>query len=335
MILRAFAILLLAASLIGPAAAQERVAVATTREAANGALFLAAVRGYFKAEGLDLAMAAFPNPRAVVEAVASGRSEFGLTAFSPAAFNLAGRGAIKIIAAQLRELRAYEGNEVVASNAAYAKGLRKFEDLASKVVAIDYLGTTLHYQLGQIARAKGFDLAGVTVKSLAPFDDMAKAVAAGTVDAAILPAQYARELLVASQAKLIGWCSEIDQQQTGALFTSPKMIQTRRATVEKFVRAYRRGVADYAEALLRHGRFGKRISDRASQEAAAIIAHYVYPGRSWGAATIEANAYFMDPKARIDMTDIARQLTWYQAQGFVDKYVDAHAMVDLSFTAGN
>ncbi len=334
MILRALALFLIVA-LCAPVSAQERVAVATTREAANGALFLAAVNGYFKAEGLDLAMEAFPNPRAVVEAVASGRSEFGLAAFSPAAFNLAGRGAVRVIAAQLREMRAYEGNDVVASNAAYADGLRKFEDLSNKAVAIDSLGTTLHYQLGQIARAKGFDLAGVTVKPLAPYDDMAKAVAAGTVDAAILPAQYARELMVASQAKLIGWYSEIDQQQTGALFTAPKTIQTRRATVEKFVRAYRRGVADYAAALLRHGRFGKRISDSASQGAAEIIARYVYPGRSSGAATVEANAYFMDPNARIDMADIERQLTWYQMQGFVDKSVDARAVVDLSFTAGN
>ena len=335
MILRAFAIVLLASRLIASAAAQERVVVATTREAANGALFLAAVRGYFKADGLDLAMEAFPNPRAAVEAVASGRSEFALAAFSPAAFNLAGRGGVRVIAAQLRELRGYEGNRVIASNAAYADGLRKFANLDDKVVAINSLGSTLHYQLGQIARAKGFELASVIVQPLAPFDDMAKAVAAGTVDAAIMPAQYARELLLASQAKLIGWYSDIDAQQTGALFTAPKTIRMRRATVEKFVRAYRRGVADYAAALLRHDRGGKRISDLASQKAARIIARYVYPGRSSGAAAVEAYAYFMDPNARIDMADIERQLAWYQAQGFVDKSVDARAMVDLSFTAGN
>lgn len=334
MILRAFAILLLIASIVSPAAAQERVVVGTQRLAANGALFLAAVRGYFKAEGLDIAMGAYPNARAVVEALASGRTEFGLAALSPTAFNLAGRGAIKMIAAQLREMRAYEGDEVVASNAAYAKGLHKFEDLANKTVAIDHLGSTLHYQLGQIARAKGFDLAGVTMKSLAPFDGIAKAVADETVDAAILPAQLARPLLEASQAKLIGWYSEIDRQQTGALFTSPTMIRTRRATVEKFVRAYRRGVADYAAALLRHGRFGKRITDSTSHEAAEIIARYVYPGQSFGVAIIEASAAYMDPKARIDVPDIERQLDWYRAQGFVDKNVDARAVVDLSFTAG-
>ncbi len=333
MILRALALFLIV-TFCAPASAQDRVTVATTRAIANGALFLAAVHGYFRAEGLALAMEAFPNSRAAVEAVASGRSEFGLAAFSPAAFNLAGRGAVRVIAAQLREMPAYEGNEVVASNAAYADGLRKFADLADKAVAIDSLGTTLHYQLAQIARAKGFDFASVTVKPLAPYDDMAKAVAAGTVDAAILPAPYARALLEANQAKLIGWVSEVDRQQTGALFTAPEAIRTRRATVEKFVRAYRRGVADYAAALLRRGRHGKRISDAASQKAAAIIARYAFPGQSTGAAMVEANAYFMDPKARIDMADIRRQLAWYQAQGFVDKSVDARAMVDLSFTAG-
>jgi NitT/TauT family transport system substrate-binding protein len=340
MILRVLASLVLIAGGAATAAAQqaaqgERVTVATTREAANGALFLAAVRGYFKAEGLDIQMGAYPASRDVAEAVAAGHAEFGLSALTPGAFNLAGRGVLKFVAAQLREKRGYEGDEVVVSNAAYDKGVRKFEDLANTVVAVDYRGTALHYQLGQIARAKGFDLDGVTVKPLAPFDAMAKAVAAGKVDAAILPAQYARDLVVANQAKLIGWYSDIDEQQTGALFTVAKTIETRRATVEKFVRAYVRGVADYAAALLRRSRYGKRVSDAASQEAARIIARYVYPGRSSGAAVVEANAYFMDPKARIDMTDIERQLDWYKAQGFVDKNVDAGAVIDLSFTAGN
>ena len=65
------------------------------------------------------------------------------------------------------------------------------------------------------------------------------AIGKGEIDAAILPAQYARELLVASQAKLIGWCSQVDEPQLGALFTATKTIASRRATVEKFVRAYR------------------------------------------------------------------------------------------------
>lgn len=334
MILRVLAILALIVGILPPAAAQQRVSVATQRSAANGALFLAAARGYFKAEGLDIAMGAYPKPQDAVEAVASGRSEFGLAALSPAAFNLAGGGAIKAIAAQTREQSDYEGDEVVAANAAYARGLRKFADLAGKTVAVDSFGGILHYQLGRIASVKGFDLNGVTVKPLYSLDAMSKAVAAGTVDAAILPSREARDLLVANQGKLIGWYSEIDTQQLGALFVSSKAILTKRASVEKFVRAYRRGVADYAAALLRHDRCGKHIADAASHAAAKIIAGYVYPDSASGAATIEANAYYMDPKGRLDAADLARQVAWLQAQGFVDRNVDAAGVVDLSFPAG-
>ena len=105
MILRAAAILVLIANLIMPAAAQERVTVVTQRLVANGALFIAAVQGYFKAEGLELQMGAYGSARDVVEAVASGSADFGLTEFTPTAFNLAGQGAIKAVAAQAREKR--------------------------------------------------------------------------------------------------------------------------------------------------------------------------------------------------------------------------------------
>ncbi len=162
-----------------------------------------------------------------------------------------------------------------------------------------------------------------------------EAVENGTVDAAILPTQSARDLATANQGKLVGWISELGEPQTGALFTSSAMIKGKRATVEKFVRAYRRGVADYASALLRSDRYAKRVSDHASQAAAAIIARYVYPGTSTGATIVEASAPFIDPKARIDIADIERQLAWYQAQGFVEKTVQARDVVDLSFTAGN
>jgi NitT/TauT family transport system substrate-binding protein len=328
-------ILILIATLIAPAAAQERVSVVTQRQIANGALFIATVKGYFKAEGLELQLGAYNSAHEVVEAVAAGSADFGLTEFTPAAFNLAGQGAIKAIAAQAREKRDFEGAEVVAANGAYSNGLRKLENLSGKVVAIDALGSASHYQLSEIARVKGFNLSSIVVKPVYSLGDLAKAVENGTVDAAILPTQYARDLATANQGKLVGWISEIGEPQTGALFASSAMIKNKRETVEKFVRAYRRGVADYASALLRRDRYAKRVSDQASQEAAGIIARYVYPGNSLGTGLVDGVAPFVDPKARVDIADIERQLDWYKAQGFVEKTVEARDMVDLRFTAGN
>jgi NitT/TauT family transport system substrate-binding protein len=259
-------------------------------------------------------------------------TDFGLARFTPAAFDAAGKGLIKAVAAQAREKRDYEGNQLVASSIGFQKGLRKFDNLADKTIAIDAIGSASHYQLEQIAHIKHVDPGRITVKPLGSLDAIARAVGTDEVDAAIMPALYARELLIANQAKFLGWYSELDEQQLGALFVSKKMLDSRHAVVAKFVTAYRRGVADYAAALLRKDRNAKRTSDMQSKEAATTIARYVYPDRGPDAAVAtELGAYYIDPKARLDVTDIARQLAWYKSQGLIDKAVDARAIVDASF----
>jgi len=325
------AIFILISNLSFAADAQERVVIGTRRLSENGALFMAAAQGYFRAEGIDLAMTAYDSDKAVADMLASGVTDLGLARFTPAAFDAAGKGLIRAIAAQAREKRDYEGNQIIASSIGLQKGLRKFDNLADKTIAIDVLGSTAHYQLMQIARIKHVDPARITVKALGTPDAIARAVGTDQVDAAIMPSLYARELLMANQAKFLGWYSELDEQQLGALFVSKKMLETRRAAVEKFVHAYRRGAADYAAALLRTDRSSKRVSDIKSKEAATTIARYVYPDRADAAATVELGAYYIDPQARLDVADVARQIAWYKSQGLIDKAVDARTVVDASF----
>jgi len=70
-----------------PASAQDRVAIGTQRLTDNGALFLAAAEGYFRAEGIELGMTAYDSDQAVAESLAAGTTDFGLAGFTPAAFN--------------------------------------------------------------------------------------------------------------------------------------------------------------------------------------------------------------------------------------------------------
>lgn len=329
---RVLAPLFLLVALIGPAAAEDRLTIGTMRQVANGALFLAAAKGYFKEEGVEVDMTAYASESDVVDALAAGATDLGLAAFTPAAFNHAGRGTIKMIAAQVREKRDYEGNELVASPIAHANGLRTFEALANKVIAIDKLGSPFHYQLAQIARLKKFDFKSMTLKPMQNYDEIARAVAMGKVDAALLPAPYARELLVANQVRLVGWYSELDEQQLGALFVNTAMLESKRALIEKFVRAYQRAAADYAP-LLKLDRSGKRVSTSKSRELATQIARYVYPGKSLGASTttVENGVYYIDPKARLDFVDLERQIEWFKAQTLIDASVDTRNVLDTSF----
>src|SRR5215831_4900006 len=182
--IRLAAIFIALAAFCIPASAQVQVVIGTQRLTENGGLFMAAAKGYFKAEGIDLSMTAFDSDQTVAERLASGITDFGLARFTPTSFNLAGKGQIKAIAAQAREKRLYEGADLVASNIGFAKGLRKFEDLSGKSIAIDALGSVSHYQLEQIARAKNIDIKLIELKPMGTLEAAARAVGANKADAA-------------------------------------------------------------------------------------------------------------------------------------------------------
>lgn len=327
--IRLFTVFAITLCFVVSAVAQERVTVAAQRLADNGALFLADARGYFKAEGLEVEMTAYATEMDVAQAVASGGIEFGVAAYSPAAFDYAAHGFIRFLASQVEEKRGFEGNDIVASNISWASGLRRIEDLVGKSVAITHLGSPAHYQLGQLAQIKHFDLAKLTLKPLQTYDEIATALTQEKVQAAILPSAYAHELMVENQAKLLGWYSELSEQQLGALFANGKLLQAKPAIVEKFLRAYRRGAADYA-TMVQLDRQKKRVSTVQTREVATVIARYVYPGRPLGraAAAVEFGAFAMDPQARIDMSDLARQIEWYKGQKLIDANADPKEMVD-------
>jgi NitT/TauT family transport system substrate-binding protein len=239
-----------------PAPAQEKVAVGVLRFVSSGALFVAVERGHFKHEGLDLDLKFFDAAQPIAVAVVTGDVDFGLTAFTAGLFNLAGKGGLKVIAAQAKEERGYQGNAILASNAAWENGLRKVEDLGGRSLGITQIGSSFHYQVGQLARLKGFDLKRVDLKPLQSLPNMLAALKGNQVDAIIIAPHLAKQLLAAGDAKLLGWYSDYDEYQFGALFTSPKLIQGKRATVEKFVRAYQKGAGEFAAALLRRDAAG-------------------------------------------------------------------------------
>lgn len=331
MIRRALVFLLFLVAPYGAAHA-ESVTIGTTRQVANGALFIAEAKGFFKEEGLDVDMTAYASDRDAVTALAGGATDFALAAFTPASFNYAGRGLIKAVAAQIRERKDIDGNVLVASNAGHANGMRAFENLANRAVALDQLGSHLHYQLAQIARVKNFDFKSMTLKPMQTVEGVARAIASGQADAAVLPMAFARELITSNLARFIGWYSEVDEQQLGALFASSKILSAKRETVVKFIRAYRRGVTEYNK-MLRLSQ-GKRQSTAQTREVAGIIARYAYPGMraDRSTPTVEGGAYYMDPQAKLDPNDIARQVEWLKAQGFVDASVDPKSIVDTSFS---
>jgi len=332
MICRAVALCVLVACLIGRASAEDRVTVAITRNVGNAVLFLAAARGYFIAEGLTLEMRAYPDAPAA-EAFAGGHADLGLMAFSPRAFALAGSGKINAIAGQVREKRGYEGNEVVASNAAYGRGLHGFADLANKRIALTELGRINHYQLGLIAQRQDFTLNTGILKPLHSVEAGAQAVAMDKVDVVILQPLSARELFLAGRTYPVGWCSNVVAKPLGAQFASAKTPTGRRVLVEKFLRAYRRGAADLRRPCSVRSLFTSTISTPRCWSppppsgAISIRTVRVRARHRWS----WVSSISLDAAAHLELTNLAREIAWFKAQDLIDKRIDVQSVVDLTF----
>lgn len=310
----------------------DTVGLASLPFISSAPVFIAKERGYFAAEGIDLTIHTFDAAQAVALAVASHDADFGITAFTAAFFNLAGKGALKVIAAQSREEPGYDFVAYVASKKAYEAGLRAPRDIAGKSVAITTVGSSFHYDLGMLADKYGFDLASIQLRPVQTIPNMMATLAGGQVDATLLPANNALKLRDEGVAQIVGWVHEQTPWQLGALFTSTEHARKDRGLVERFVRAYQKGLADYSQAFLARDAEGKRVFGAEATALMPVMEKWIDPKPSF--ETVKVSANYMDPRGRLLVQNVYDQVAWYKKQGLVDAAVDAHALLDLSYVEG-
>ncbi len=330
------AVVALGAGLTMPPAAQagEKITIAALTFISSSPLFIAREKGYYKDEGLDVNFKFFRAAQPVAVAIASGDADFGVTAFTGGFYNLAGKGALRVIGAQFREKKGYDGSAILVSNKAYEAGFTSVDKFPGHSFAMSQVGSSFHYMIGRVAEAAGFDLKSVSLKPLQSVPNMIGALKSGQVDAMIIVPHIAKALARGGAAKIIGWVSEYAPYQVGGLFTSARNIKERRDVVEKFVRAYQRAATDYNTTMNRLDASGKRVFGPDADAIVAMINKYVYKGKP-AAAKIKSGAVYIDPKGRLDVGDVYRQIAWYKAQGLVSKKVDPASIIDLSFIKGH
>jgi NitT/TauT family transport system substrate-binding protein len=189
----------------------------------------------------------------------------------------------------------------------------------------------VHYSLALITEKYHLDLDKIRVLPLQSIPNMASAIRGNTADATIINSTSINPLLSAGTAKLLGWVGDETPWQLGAIFTAPKTIAERRALIERFLRAYQKGARDFHDAFLRRGPEGRPVE---GADAAAYLAIFAkYTGQP--ADQLRLGIPYIDPEGRLLVRDIYHQIAWYQAQGLVDKSVDAGTVLDLSFIKGH
>ena len=123
-------------------------------------------------------------------------------------------------------------------------------------------------------------------------------------------------------AKLLGWVGDETPWQLGAVFASPKTLANK-TLVTKLLAALVKADREYHDVILAAVKDGKAPIDENTKPLLDIIAKYT----NLPVEQVVGNCAYIDPDGKLDVKNVANQITWLQEQGFVDKGFDADAII--------
>ena len=319
---------IVAAGTLGAAAADLvpiRIGLVPTIE--SGPFYIAAANGYFKEEGLDGRVKFFDSDAQLRRAAAAGQVDIALADLDAALFADAAKHCFKFIASQASDQSGYPTDALLIGKKAHDAGFGSVKDLPHKRIGMTVPGSGEQYSLMRIAQRYGLDphdLKFVWLKT--PAREIA-ALSHGEVDAATLPFTTVLKLYDSGPRGGVIRLSDRAQRQRGVVLVRAEAIEADRSRIEKFVRAYRRGVSEYDMTFQQRGDEGDVLPGPRFAEYLHLIAQRT----KLSPDLVKYALAYCDHLARLDLTDIDRQLAFWQSQGMVDERVAAADLLDLGF----
>jgi NitT/TauT family transport system substrate-binding protein len=313
---------------VAPAWSNDRIVVSIHANTVGGttAHYIARDKGYFAAEGLDVEFIKQETAGALTATLLAGQADIGTTALSAAYFNAARNKDLRVLAAATLERAGYKSQAYVASMPAYRAGLTRPADLAGKRIAISTLGGGIHLNVLLLGRKYGFPVLPANLVQLTTNANIAVAVKANAVAAAVVSSLPAAALDAAGEGKIIGYVGDETPYLTQVVFASSRAISTRRAVLVRYLRAYLRAARDYADTFEQRDASGVVTRGPEASGMLAILAKNT--GQSAG---LIADALpYVQPDGAFDPAEVSMQLAIWQQAGMVPARVESSGMTDLS-----
>lgn len=197
--------------------------------------------------------------------------------------------------------------------------MRTWADLRGRKIAAASVRSSVDFLL-----ARGLGEVGLTIDDVEmvqiPYPNINAALANEAIDAAA----FWEPLLTVGldQGTLVRWkgADEIDpQQQSATLLYGPSFLTTNPDLGRRFMIAYVKAARLYNDA------FRKRIG---RDEIEAIIAKYTKVRPDIVARTVPVG---LNPDGCANAADLADQLAWFRAQGYISGDLDLDAILDNQF----
>src|SRR6267142_3989187 len=154
-------------------------------------IFVGVEKGFFKEFGVEPELVYFQAAAPISTAVAAGQIDVGATGLTAATYNIVlGGEKMWIVADKGREWPDHRLTAIVVQKDLYEAGVRRVTDLKGKRIGITQLGSTFHYQIGNILEKEGLSLRDVSIVPLQAMAAALEALRGKQIDAVILPQPF-------------------------------------------------------------------------------------------------------------------------------------------------
>ena len=306
---------------VPPTSAQERPKVGILKLTSSAPIFVGVEKGFFKEFGVEPELVYFQAAAPIATALAAGQIDVAATGLTAATYNIVlGGEKLWIVADKGREWPDHRLTAIVVHKDLHDAGVRTVAELKGKRIAVTQLGSTFHYQLGNILEKEGMSLRDVTIVPLQAMPAALEALKGKQVDALVLPQPFPGRAEAEGFGRIIAWGGDLFPWQIATVFYSKKFAADRPRAVS-FMKGYVRASRYYYDAVLA----GKPGS--AYDEVVAVTARYT------GAPVpvITLGFPYQDRSGRLWVEDIGRQMAWWQRHGFIKSTIPLRDIVDTSF----
>ncbi len=294
------------------------------RTLAGVGMYVAAERGYFVEQGLDVTLSELAASD-VFPALGSGQVDAISSAVGPALFNAATRGIrLKIVAPMTRhDPGASSSFFLVRRDLVESGHFRGYADLAGKRIALGNADTVGPYILSRALNKAGVQAAVETV--LLDFPEITAAFANGAIDVAIQPEPTASASV--GRGLAVKWREVSDVvpgvQNTVVVFGS-RLVNGQQEVGLRWVTAYLKGVRDYYAGILKHG--------TGRPDIVSILTRWT--------PVADPTLYdtmgfpFIDPNGEVSQESLTDELRYLRDKGQVTGPIEVEQVVESGFVAG-
>ena len=305
----------------------DQVHLGVARSMSDSGYYVADKKGYFRDEGIAVAMTAFSSAALMVAPLGTGELDVGGGTVSAGLYNAVSRGILLKVVADQASMRPGYGfaGLMVRKDLVESGRYRTLADLKGMRVAMTAPGTGTSSTLNQLLIKGGLTYGDADVVYLA-FPEHLTAYLNKAIDASLTTEPTMTQMIEEGVAvRVLGNDQVVPDQQIAVAIYSGKFIADRRDVARRFMRACLRGVRDYYAALK-----GGRLAGPGADEIISILTDYT---------TIKDPAMYrriipssVDPDGRVKLGSLRTDLAFYKAHGFVQSdAIEVEDVVDNSF----